>query len=460
MTFTHALSTNNYGSSKFIVDTSVANGTHTTIAAALTSASSGDTILIRPGTYTENLTLKAGVNLTAYPCDASIGFTSTQFNVKIIGKLTATFAGQCSISNICIQTNSDYCIEITGTSATLVTLNTCYLNATNANAVHMTSNGSAILTLNYSLINMSFATGLYYVITSGSALRLFYSQLFSSAVPGISTLTSGGLLQAEWSLIETGTSADTGTISATHCRFEAGGSINQPVLTSATSGGSEFRNCILVSDTASALSIGTGTTISIYNSTVSSGNTNAITGAGTVSYSGLVFYGNSSIINTTTQIQTFMNLGKYKATGQPAFSAYLTNNITNTTGDATIYTILFDTTSLNVGTCYATGTGLFTAPVAGNYLFTFTIFIQTSSTWNNVFNTYFTVNGAASYKGLFQTGTQNTAQQMNSSILIPLAANDTVGVQVAASTTAGTKNTTLSGSATARSCTFTGHLVS
>jgi pectin methylesterase-like acyl-CoA thioesterase len=65
MTFTHALSTNNYGPAKFIVSSSAANGTHTTIAAALTSASTGDTIFIRPGTYTENLTLKAGVNLTA-----------------------------------------------------------------------------------------------------------------------------------------------------------------------------------------------------------------------------------------------------------------------------------------------------------------------------------------------------------------------------------------------------------
>ena len=46
MTFTHALSTNNYGPAKFIVDALVANGTHTTIASALTSASSGDTIFL------------------------------------------------------------------------------------------------------------------------------------------------------------------------------------------------------------------------------------------------------------------------------------------------------------------------------------------------------------------------------------------------------------------------------
>ena len=84
MTFTHALTTGNYGPAKFIVSANVYEGTHTTIAAALTSASSGDTIFIRPGTYTENLTLKAGVNLCAYECDGQTP------NVTVIGTLIST----------------------------------------------------------------------------------------------------------------------------------------------------------------------------------------------------------------------------------------------------------------------------------------------------------------------------------------------------------------------------------
>ena len=61
---------NKFGVAKWIVDSTASLGTHTTIAAALTSASSGDTIFIRPGTFTENLTLKAGVDLCAFDCDA------------------------------------------------------------------------------------------------------------------------------------------------------------------------------------------------------------------------------------------------------------------------------------------------------------------------------------------------------------------------------------------------------
>ena len=58
------------------------SGDFTTIAAALTAASSGQTIFIRPGTYTENPTLKAGVNLSTFPSDATSG------TVIIKGKCT------------------------------------------------------------------------------------------------------------------------------------------------------------------------------------------------------------------------------------------------------------------------------------------------------------------------------------------------------------------------------------
>jgi len=58
-------SDNNYGTAKLIVDATAGSGNYTTIAAALAAASSGQTIFIRPGTYTENLTLVAGVNLTS-----------------------------------------------------------------------------------------------------------------------------------------------------------------------------------------------------------------------------------------------------------------------------------------------------------------------------------------------------------------------------------------------------------
>src|SRR5574338_867477 len=82
---------NNYGASTWLVDPVAGKGSHTTIASALTSASSGDTILIRGGTYTENLTLKANVHLLALT-----GSDQTPI-VTIIGKLSASFSGTTTI---------------------------------------------------------------------------------------------------------------------------------------------------------------------------------------------------------------------------------------------------------------------------------------------------------------------------------------------------------------------------
>ena len=89
-------------------------GTHTTIGAALSAASAGTTIFIKPGTYTENPALVAGVNLTAWLTDADSG------TVIINGKCTFSSAGTVIISGIQLLTNSDYFLSITGANASVV----------------------------------------------------------------------------------------------------------------------------------------------------------------------------------------------------------------------------------------------------------------------------------------------------------------------------------------------------
>src|SRR5512135_3481216 len=126
MGFLMALKTadNNFGTAKFIVSGAYSDGcTHITIASALTDASSGDTIFIRPGTYTENLTLKAGVNLTAFTGDGSLNTTS---NVVILGKCTMTTAGTVNISGVQLKTNSDFFLAVTGSANSIVNLNSCF----------------------------------------------------------------------------------------------------------------------------------------------------------------------------------------------------------------------------------------------------------------------------------------------------------------------------------------------
>lgn len=176
-------------------------------------------------------------------------------------------------------------------------------------------------------------------------------------------------------------------------------------------------------------------------------------------------------IGTAGQVLTSNGAGALPSfQGSPgsrvAFSAYLTNNITNTTGDTTQYLCVFDTVSLNAGSGFSTLTGLFTAPVAGNYLFTFATRITTTSNISGGGNyvNYLVVNGSNLYK-LFGNNRPDTGSATCNvagsvfSIVISLSASDTVGVSYALTTDAGTKNTTITGDATNKPNNFSGTLL-
>jgi hypothetical protein len=87
---------------------------------------------------------------------------------------------------------------------------------------------------------------------------------------------------------------------------------------------------------------------------------------------GIVKYDGTSLITSSTALIDSSN--RYTNTGQPCFYAYISSDQSNVTGDGTTYTVLFDTASVNVGSCYVTGTGIFTAPVTGKYLFTASLY--------------------------------------------------------------------------------------
>ena len=128
---------NNYNTTKWLVNPTAGLGTHTTIATALTAASSGDDIYIMPGTYTENPTLKAGVNLIAYNTDSPSG------QVIINGKCSASFSGTCNLTGIQLQTNSDNLLSLTGANATIVNLFNCYFNCLNNTGISSTGSNSS-----------------------------------------------------------------------------------------------------------------------------------------------------------------------------------------------------------------------------------------------------------------------------------------------------------------------------
>ena len=133
--------------SKWMVDPVAGSGTNTTIQAAINAASAGDTVFIRGGTYTEDLTLKAGVNITAFRASSLSGA------VTIIGNATYTGTGTASICSVKLQTNANFLVTVSGSNASVLNLINVTLNCTNNSGISFTNSNAA------SAINHYFSDG-------------------------------------------------------------------------------------------------------------------------------------------------------------------------------------------------------------------------------------------------------------------------------------------------------------
>jgi hypothetical protein len=288
-----------YSSAKGHIVDSTGHGDFTTIVSAITAASSGQTIFIRPGTYTENPALKAGVNLSAYDSDGLvIGIAGNTGTVVINGKVSMTTAGTSVISGVTFQTNSDYALSVTGSAATNVLLTNCTISGSNHNLIEFTSSSSsANIFIQYSNTYISNATYNLYDMTSPGSLSFYYCS--SSQAGTVASNNSAGVLTQEYVNGNTVmTTSGTGIVTMIQSDIDTG---NTTTLTTSGTGQTIIRNSALTSGTSSCLSIGSGTTGDVRSSVVSSTNTNAIAGAGTINYSALNFTNTSAKISTTTQ---------------------------------------------------------------------------------------------------------------------------------------------------------------
>jgi hypothetical protein len=295
---------NQFGTAKWIVDPVACQGTHTTIATALTSASSGDTIVIRPATYTENLTLKAGVNLCAFPSDSGLNGDGTSVaNVIINGTCTMTTAGTVTISGIQLRTNSAFFLAVTGSAASIVNLVGCYLNCLNNNGISFTtSSSSAQINIWSCTGNIALNSVTLAVCTSPGTFLISYSDIESTAVTTVASTFNTTTLLLEWSLVKFPVSTTSASLSANYSQIN---SANSTGFTSSTSGVATWKFCTFQGGTSSTVSIGAGTTSQMESCMVESSNTNAITGAGTLIYSSVGFV-TSAGINVTTQTPLFL----------------------------------------------------------------------------------------------------------------------------------------------------------
>lgn len=277
----YTTSDNNYATARFIVGSS-GQANYLTIASAIAAASSGNTIFILPGTYTENLTLKVGVDLCAYDCDALTP------NVTISGTCTLTTAGTVSLSGLCLQTNSAAAIAVTGNAASILNIKNCLLNFTNNTGLtYSSSSASSLISVYQSVLNLG-TTGIAFFAHSGAGSLFFFNCRGnnSGGSSTASTASNGGLNIQNSSFNAPITTSSTNILTSSTSTYNTG-VLNVTALTHGGDSNSALQLCNFLSGSASSISVSTN--IMLRYCTFDCTNTNVIAGAGTVTYTALSF---------------------------------------------------------------------------------------------------------------------------------------------------------------------------
>jgi hypothetical protein len=328
-------------------------GNQVTIQNAINAASAGDTIVVMPGNtgiYTENLTLKAGVNIAAWAGD---GLTP---NVTILGKATASFAGTATISGINLKTNSDFFLVVSGSSATNINLLNCNLTCSNNTGISYTTSSSSSAINIYQCIGNLATTGIAYFSSSSPGSIVFFNSNFGNT--GASTTANSssngaiGLNNSQFTNPFSVTSS--GNIQSLNGSINCK-ALNTTAVTTAGTGSTLLFNNIIYGGSATAITVGAGTTVSMTGacSVQTSNGTAAISGAGTLTYSPIAFTDIGNIVSVTTRNP------QSTGTWTPTIVGASTAGATTYTNQVGYYTIIGNLCWINcLVTCSAaTGTG-------------------------------------------------------------------------------------------------------
>lgn len=279
----------NYAPASGFIVAKDGNGDFATIQAAITAAPANTTVFIRPGSYTENLTLKQGVHLS------SLTYGGAAI-ANIIGNCIDNGVSlSCTFTNIQLTTNSANLLTLTG-AASSVTLEGSEITCSNNSGMAI-STGSTVTLINCNG-NLG-TTGIAF--WSGAGAVLVYNSFFTNAGASLAASTSSGtVFLYNTSMASVLSTSGIGAMTLTNCFLDCH-LINTACLTTAGTGSTSIYGGIYISGTASAISAGTGTVINLIQPTISSSNTNALTGAGTIVSSGVIYTGTSHFSNATTQ---------------------------------------------------------------------------------------------------------------------------------------------------------------
>lgn len=296
-----------FGQPTYIVAHSIALGaTHTTIQAAINAASAGDTIAIKASAtpYIEDLTHKPNVNIVGYVADGR------DLNVNIQGNNTFTSAGFYAISGVSLNNTGAAIITCTGSANILVQIDQCTIVGADSTVISI-NNVNA--TFGFSVCSIGTSTN-HKIFDIPACKVIFVNDCGVTGAIGVSSATStiaAGVLEIQFGSFQTPiTSSGTASVYAFKVQFGSSGAFNLTWLTIGGSGGlNRADHCSFYSGTASAISVSGGSSYSVFECIIDSGNVDAITGAGTIVGASTCTYTNtSSLVNTTTITPSFLGI--------------------------------------------------------------------------------------------------------------------------------------------------------
>jgi len=285
--------------------TAGSQGTYTTIGAALSAATSGQNIYIRPGTYTENPTLVAGVNLIAHSPDPN------NATVIIQGTCSASFTGSCCLEGITLETNSNYALSLTGSNNTKVTCKNCNILATNNVAINQAStNGSSSLWLFDCYGDIQSSSYSLFQMSGAGYFSIYWCYLANSSNSNNPNICQGtGQLDMHYSRcmsqIET-TGSSAFDLLIRHCQFPFNRNLTAIVHGQTATGFNYVQWSTFATGNQTCITVASGTEISLHFNNFETTATNALSGAGTVYLCNNTYnYGSSALSGLTNPLYEF-----------------------------------------------------------------------------------------------------------------------------------------------------------